>query len=60
MKKIIYLVFIILSLSKISFSLDSIYETNFYDVNINNEFIDNAKNREINKIKKLSFEFTKK
>ena len=56
MKKIIYLLIIYLSLSKISFSSDFIYETNFYNVDINNELIDEAKVREINNIKRLSFE----
>ena len=56
MKKIIYLLVIFLSLAKTVFSSDFIYETNFYNVDINNEFIDDAKLREINNIKKLSFQ----
>ena len=56
MKKFIYLLIICSFLPKISFSSDFIYDTSFYNVNINNEFIDDAKIREINNIKRLSFE----
>ena len=56
MKKFIYLLIICSFLPKISFSSDFIYDTSFYNVNINNEFIDDAKLREINNIKRLSFE----
>ena len=56
MKNIIYLVLIYLSLSKNLYSSNQIYETNFYHIDIVNELIDDAKIREINQIKKLSFE----
>ena len=56
MKKFIFLVLIYLSFTKISFSSNLVYETNFYNVDINNELIEDAKIREINKIKIQSFE----
>lgn len=56
MKKLIFLVLICLFFNKISYSSNLIYETNFYNVDINNELIKDAKIREINKIKRLSFE----
>ena len=38
------------------FSFENIYETEFYNVEINNEIINDSKIREINEIKKLSFD----
>ena len=56
MKKFIFLVLIYLSVSKLSFSSNLAYETNFYNVDINSELIEDVKIKEINNIKRLSFE----
>jgi len=57
MKNILLYVFISLNIffTKNLFSFDNIYETKFYNVEINNEIINDSKIKEINKIKKLSF-----
>ena len=47
--------FLYLFFSKNLLSFDNIYETEFYNVEINNEIINDSKIREINKIKRLSF-----
>ena len=39
-----------------SFSNESIYNTNFYNVNIDGNYIQEAKENEISRIKKLSFD----
>lgn len=39
-----------------AFANESIYKTNFYDVNIDENFIQEAKEKEISRIKKISFE----
>ena len=48
-------IFLILFFSKNLLSLENIYETKFYGVEINNEIINDSKIREINRIKKISF-----
>ncbi len=57
MKNFLLYVFIFFNIffTKELFSFDNIYETEFYNVEINNEIINDSKLREINKIKKLSF-----
>jgi len=57
MKNFLFYVFFILNLlfSKGLLSLENIYETEFYNVEISNEIINDSKIREINKIKKLTF-----
>lgn len=56
MKKILILLIVNLFMTKELISSDLIYETNFYNVDINNEIIIDAKIREIDNIKKKSFE----
>ena len=56
MKKILIFIIINILLTKELFSSNLVYETNFYNIDINNEIIVDAKIREIDYIKKLSFE----
>ena len=57
MKNFLFFIFIffILFFTKNLLSLENIYETKFYDVEISNEIINDSKIREIDRIKKLSF-----
>ena len=55
MKKFLFFIFFLnFFFSKDLLPFDSIYETDFYNIEINNEIINDSKIREINKIKKLS------
>ena len=58
MKNFLLYVFILLNLfiSNNLLSFENIYETEFYNVEINNEIINDSKLREINKIKKRSLD----
>ena len=56
MKILFILTLINVIFAKQVFSLESVYETNFFNIEINNELILDAKNREIEIIKKLSLD----
>ena len=57
MKKILIIsIFIQFILLDFSYSNESVFKTGFYQVDINEELIQQAKEKEINRIKKLSFD----
>ena len=57
MKKILFIsIFIQLILLESSYSIESVYKTDFYQVDINEGFIQDAKEKEINRIKIQSFD----
>lgn len=57
MKKLIFIfVYFVFFINDV-LAYNSIYDTNFYEINIDNEILSDAKKREINKIKKISLKY---